>query len=103
MLLDQVNRELELTIRHLTVLKKVIEKGPIGILKLAEETNMPTHKVRYSLRVLEQEHLIKPSAQGAVAGEMVDEFFSNFEDEIAKILNKTASIRQIGESTFDLI
>lgn len=103
MLFDQVNSELELTRRHLIVLKKVVEDGPIGILKLAEETSMPTHKVRYSLRVLEQEHLIKPSSQGAVAGDMVEAFFLDFEEEIEKILNKTASIREIGISTFDLI
>ena len=98
MLLDQVNKELELTERHLMVLKKVIEKGPIGILKLAEETEMPTHKVRYSLRILEQEHLIKPSVHGATAGDMVEEFLSKFEKKTDGILEKTASIRKIRES-----
>ncbi|MEA1985309.1 MAG: hypothetical protein U9N13_06620 [Euryarchaeota archaeon] len=95
MLFDQVNRELELTERHLVVLKRVVKDGPIGILKLAEKTNMPTHKVRYSLRVLEQEHLIKPSSQGAVAGDRVGEFFSGFDDEITMIYNKIGQIRHI--------
>jgi len=98
MLFDQVNRELELAERHLIVLKKVMESGPIGILKLAEETDMPTHKVRYSLRVLEQERLIKPSAHGAVAGEEVEEFFSDFDEDVGKIVQKTAGIREIGNS-----
>ena len=98
MLLDQVNKELELTERHLMVLKKVIEKGPIGILKLAEETEMPTHKVRYSLRILEQEHLIKPSVHGAMAGDMVEDFLSEFEQKTDGILEKTARIREIRES-----
>jgi predicted transcriptional regulator len=35
MLFDQIERELDLSERHLVVLKTVIEKGPIGILKLA--------------------------------------------------------------------
>ncbi|NOR47076.1 MAG: hypothetical protein GQ533_03380 [Methanosarcinaceae archaeon] len=98
MLFDQINKELELTQRHLVVLKKVIESGPIGILKLAEETDMPTHKVRYSLRVLELEQLIKPSASGAVAGEQVEEFISHFDDELENMVQKTERIREIGKS-----
>ena len=98
MLFDQINKELELTQRHLVVLKKVIESGPIGILKLAEETEVPTHKVRYSLRVLELEQLIKPSASGAVAGEQVKEFISNFDDELESMVRKTERIREIGKS-----
>ncbi|MDO9518000.1 MAG: hypothetical protein Q7J10_08140 [Methanosarcinaceae archaeon] len=98
MLFDQINKELELTQRHLIVLKKVIESGPIGILKLAEETEMPTHKVRYSLRVLELEQLIKPSASGAIAGKQVEEFISDFDDEMENIVHKTERIREIGKS-----
>ena len=98
MLFDQINKELELTQRHLVVLKKVIESGPIGILKLAEETEMPTHKVRYSLRVLELEQLIKPSASGAIAGKQVEEFISDFDDELENMVQKTERIRDIGKS-----
>jgi predicted transcriptional regulator len=98
MLLDQVNKELELTERHLLVLKKVIEKGPIGILRLAEETEMPTHKVRYSLRILEQENLIKPSIHGATEGDMVDNFLSEFEQKTKSIQEKTSRIREIRNS-----
>ncbi|MBW6469816.1 MAG: hypothetical protein P1P69_09745 [Methanosarcinaceae archaeon] len=98
MLFDQINRELELTQRHLIVLKKVIESGPIGILKLAEETEMPTHKVRYSLRVLELEQLIKPSASGAIAGKQVEEFISDFDDELENIVYIIERIREIGKS-----
>ncbi|WP_406659662.1 hypothetical protein V7O66_07360 [Methanolobus sp. ZRKC3] len=98
MLFDQVNRELELAERHLMVLKTVVERGPIGILKLAEETGMPTHKVRYSLRVLEQEHLIKPSSHGAISGDSVEEFLKEFEDNIVDINARAAHIKEIGDS-----
>lgn len=84
MLFDQARNELELIDRHTQVLKIVIERGPIGILKLAEITGMQAHKVRYSLRILEQNGLIKASPQGAVAGDKVDEFLEtateNFQD-----------------------
>ncbi len=98
MLFDQVNRELELTQRHLEVLEVVIERGPIGILKLAEETGMPTHKVRYSLRVLEQEQLIKPSSHGAVAGDAVKQFVSDFEKNIDELISRAENIKELGRS-----
>ncbi|WP_406656665.1 hypothetical protein V7O62_12500 [Methanolobus sp. ZRKC2] len=97
MLFDQINKELELAERHLMVLKVVVKRGPIGILKLAEETGMPTHKVRYSLRVLEQEQLIKPSSHGAVAGDSVEQFVSDFEIDICDVISKAAHIREIGK------
>ncbi len=98
MLLGNIVTELDLTERHLLVLKKVIEEAPIGILKLAEVTGMQNHKVRYSLRVLEQANLIKPSAQGAVPGDAVSKFLEDFELELKKINEKVSRIREIEAS-----
>jgi predicted transcriptional regulator len=98
MLLEHIGSELDLTERHLLVLKKVLEEAPIGILKLAELTGMQNHKVRYSLRVLEQAHLIKPSVQGAVPGEAVPKFLQEFEQELEKINEKLSRIRDIEAS-----
>ncbi|MDI9394702.1 MAG: hypothetical protein QM426_04470 [Euryarchaeota archaeon] len=98
MMLENIISELELTERHLIVLRKVIEESPIGILKLAEVTGMQNHKVRYSLRVLEQANLIKPSAQGAVPGDAVPRFLQDFEQEINRINEKVSRIREIGAS-----
>ena len=95
MLLETIGTELDLTERHLLVLKKVIEEAPIGILKLSEVTGMQNHKVRYSLRVLEQANLIKPSAQGAVPGDAVPKFLEEFESELEKINDKVSRIRKI--------
>lgn len=97
-MLENIISELELTERHLIVLRKVIEESPIGILKLAEVTGMQNHKVRYSLRVLEQANLIKPSAQGAVPGDAVPRFLQDFEQEINRINEKVSRIREIGAS-----
>jgi predicted transcriptional regulator len=98
MLLGNIENELDLTERHLLVLKKVIEEAPIGILKLAEVTGMQNHKVRYSLRVLEQANLIKPSAQGAVPGDAVPKFLESFQYELEKINDKVSRIREIEAS-----
>ena len=85
MLFDQARNELELIDRHIMVLKIVIEQGPIGILKLSEVTNMQAHKVRYSLRVLEQNGLIKASPQGAIAGDNVDSFLETATDKFLEL------------------
>lgn len=93
MLTARVQRELELLKRHIIILKKVMESGPIGIMKLSLETNMPDHLVRYSLRVLEQQGLIAPSTQGAVATRSAEEAYSGFKAELEKIQELTEDIK----------
>ena len=56
---------MELIERHIRVLKAVIEHQPVGIIKLSHMLNMPEHKIRYSLRLLEQEGIIEASPSGA--------------------------------------
>lgn len=96
MLTLRVQHELELLKRHLIILKKVIDSGPIGILKLSIETNIPDHLVRYSLRVLEQQGLITPSTQGAVATKSAKEAYSEFRTELEKIEDVLEDIKRIG-------
>lgn len=96
MLTLRVQHELELLKRHLIILKKVIDSGPIGILKISIETNIPDHLVRYSLRVLEQQGLITPSTQGAVATKSAKEAYSEFRTELEKIEDVLEDIKRIG-------
>ncbi len=96
MLTGRVQHELELLKRHVIVLKKVIESGPIGIVKLSLETGIPEHLVRYSLRVLEQHGLVAPSTQGAVATKLARESYSEFRNELERIEVMTEDIRQTG-------
>ena len=96
MLFDQAYTELELIDRHIRILNFVVERGPIGILKLAEETGLQAHKIRYSLRILEQNGLIKPSAQGAVVGDRLKEFLETAEMEIEEIKRLTNLIEENG-------
>ncbi|MDV0445079.1 hypothetical protein MmiAt1_06350 [Methanimicrococcus sp. At1] len=97
MLFDQARNELELIDRHTQVLKIVIENGPIGILKLSEITGMQAHKVRYSLRVLEQNGLIKASPQGAVAGDSVDEFLRTANEKFKEMKDLLDLIEKHGD------
>jgi predicted transcriptional regulator len=91
-LTDRIQTELELLERHVMLLKVIIKDQPIGIIRLAELTGLPQHKVRYSLRILEQEGLILPSPDGAMATEKLESYIP----VLKKILKK------IGETAKDL-
>ncbi|EJN60140.1 hypothetical protein HSB1_07430 [Halogranum salarium B-1] len=71
----------------------VIESEPIGIVKMSNETGYPHHKVRYSLRVLEEENLIEPSSQGAITTERTSEFVDELDDKLDDIVDKLGSMR----------
>ena len=58
MIVRSLDTDVELLARHVSILKVVMKEQPIGIIKLAELTKLPEHKVRYSLRILEREGLV---------------------------------------------
>lgn len=95
MLAEKVTSELDMLKRHLTILKCVVENEPIGILKLAEETKIPSHKVRYSLRVLEQEGLIAASAPGAITTSATGPFLERLDEMIDEIVKATLELKRI--------
>ena len=66
-LTDRMRKDLDLLRRHVSLLQTVEENQPIGIIRLSELLGYPQHKVRYTLRVLEQEGLVRPSQEGARA------------------------------------
>jgi len=95
MLTEKVKRELEMLKRHLVILKCVVENEPIGILKLAEETDIPGHKVRYSLRVLEQEGLIAASPPGAITTDKTTAFLKELKSSINQLQKMSGDLKHI--------
>jgi len=87
-MIDRLEKEVDMLERHLQVLRMVIENEPIGIVKMSNETGYPHHKVRYSLRVLEEENLIEPSSQGAITTEQTSEFVNDLDEKINHIVDK---------------
>jgi predicted transcriptional regulator len=71
----------------------VIANEPIGIVKMSNETGYPHHKVRYSLRVLEEENLIEPSSQGAITTERTEEFVSELGGKIDETTAKLEEMK----------
>jgi len=85
--------EQELLHRHIRILQVVTENEPVGIIKLADLTDYPQHKVRYSLRVLEEENLIEPSSQGAITTEHTAEFVADLDGKVDEIIDKLETMK----------
>ncbi|MCU4798977.1 Predicted transcriptional regulator [Halomicrobium zhouii] len=92
-MIDRLEKEVDMLERHLQVLRMVIENEPIGIVKMSNETGYPHHKVRYSLRVLEEENLIEPSSQGAITTEQTSEFVEDLDDKVDEIIDKLEGMK----------
>jgi predicted transcriptional regulator len=83
-------KEIDLMIRHIDVLTTVRDHGPIGIIRLSQVTGQPQHMIRYSLRTLEKDGVIKPSPNGAVVTDKIHEALGTLEstlDEISTTMN----------------
>jgi len=93
-LTGRIEQEMELLQRHVLMLKAVMDHQPIGIIRLSEITGYPQHKVRYSLRVLEQEGLIEPSPQGAIATNKVHEFLPNLRGLLTSMTDVVGQLRK---------
>ncbi len=85
MVLKKLKIEAEIALRHLEVLQAVMEDQPIGIFKLAEQMDVPRHKVRYSLRVLEHSGIIEPTQYGAVIKENAQKAINALKRDVEEI------------------
>jgi predicted transcriptional regulator len=98
-MIDRLEKEVDMLLRHLEVLGMVIDSEPIGIVKMSNETGYPHHKIRYSLRVLEEESLIEPSSQGAITTDQTSAFVDELDGRIDAVRNKLndMKIKNAGE------
>ncbi|HET7323852.1 MAG TPA: hypothetical protein VFJ06_05935 [Halococcus sp.] len=92
-MIDRLEQEADMLRRHLQVLGMVIENEPIGIVKLSNETGHAHHKIRYSLRVLEEENLIEPSSQGAITTDQTSAFVDDLDGRIDTVSEKVAGMK----------
>jgi predicted transcriptional regulator len=87
-------KELDLLMRHIDVLKTVRDHGPIGIIRLSQVTGQPQHVIRYSLRTLEHDGIIKPSAQGAVVTEKIHETLGTIESTLNDMITTMSDLKK---------
>ena len=93
-MLSKIKGEVELLERHLSVMRVVARNGPIGIMKLTEETGQPQHRVRYSLRVLEPMQYTKSSPAGAFAPLTACTLLAPFNEALAALCQHLAVLHQ---------
>jgi predicted transcriptional regulator len=98
-ILEKMTSELELIERHVMMLRVTKEKEPVGIIRLSEILGIPKHKVRYSLRLLENEGLIAPSTEGARVTEKYDDFMDEVERSLGDLEKRIEHLRSIFSGT----
>jgi predicted transcriptional regulator len=82
---SMIKNNLDLVNRHITVLRTLQKKQPIGISELSDIAGYPRHNIIYSLRILEKEGLVEPSARGAVTTENADDIIKRLKDNIIDV------------------
>lgn len=93
-MVDKLIDELELLERHIVMLKVTKENQPIGIIRLSEILDLPKHKVRYSLRLLEQEGLISPSTEGARVTDKYDQYMNETSEKLVDIVEMVERLKK---------
>lgn len=91
--ISRLEEEVEVLDRHLHVLKTVIANEPIGIAKMSTKLGYPRHKVRYSLRMLEEAEFIEPTDLGAVTTDQAELFVETLTEDIDASIDKLDSMK----------
>lgn len=63
-LFERVTNEIAILERHLHVVEAVATHEPVGRVTLTNRLPYPRHKIRYSLRLLDRDHLIESTELG---------------------------------------
>lgn len=96
-IVQRIEEEIETLDRQIEVLQTVLEMEPVGIGEVSRNTGLESHRVRFSVRILEQEELIEPSQTGLRATSQTEEFLSTFVDEIERIEDRFEALAGLSE------
>ena len=93
-MLEKMKDEIELISRHLEVARAVADNQPIGIMKLSELLEEPSHRIRYSLHILEQLGYIRASPDGAVATERTVDLFAHLNENLDELISMLETMKR---------
>jgi len=93
-MLEKMKEEIELIGRHLDVARSVADHQPIGIMKLSELLNLPPHRIRYSLHILEQLGYIRASPEGAMVTPRTVGLFSHLNHDLDAMIQLLESMKR---------
>ncbi len=91
-LMKSIAEEFELLERHIAILRNVRENQPIGLIRLSETTGIPRHKVRYSLKLLEQQGIIRATPEGATVTDDYESFMESTTEYIKGLYARVESL-----------
>jgi len=91
--IEDMMEELNLLERHIKILKLLNKEGPIGIMRISQITDIPQHRVRYSLRILETERMILATPEGAKVVGNIDEFIKKMKTGIEEVEKKINTLK----------
>lgn len=92
--MGSISEEIGLLERHIMILKTVRDMQPIGLIRLSELTGIPKHKVRYSLKLLEQEGLIVATTEGATVTDRYDGFMQEISNYVTSLEGMVADLKR---------
>lgn len=98
--LGSITEGFELLERHISILKTVRNNQPIGLIRLSEMTGIPKHKVRYSLKLLEQQGIIKATTEGAIVTDEYDRFMHTIFEYVDGLSSRIDEVRDNLEEKF---
>ena len=71
------------------------ENQPVGLIRLSEMTGIPKHRVRYSLKLLEQQGIIHATPDGATVTDRYDGFMNEISRYIDDLAGKIEELRKL--------
>jgi predicted transcriptional regulator len=93
-MLAKLKGEVDLLGRHLQVLTAVVEHEPIGIMKLSLLLDLPYHRIRYSLRILEHLGYIRASPSGAMATPKAQVLLGKVDRELDELVRQIQALKR---------
>jgi len=93
-MLEKLKGDIRLLDRHIAVMKAVMEHEPIGIVKLSLLMDLPYHRIRYSLRVLEQMGYIQASSAGAVTTGQARKLLGSIDQDVDELITLLAALKE---------
>lgn len=92
---DSLDEDLELLERHISILRTVKDNQPVGLIRLSEMTGIPKHRVRYSLKILEQQGIIVATPEGATVSDGYGSFMDDMAASVEALADKVATLRDM--------
>lgn len=91
-LIYEVKSKLDLLKRYIKILRIIQNNGTTSMRDLSELTKYTLYEVRYSLRMLEKEGLIKPSPNGAVPTDAITKVIPQLKNKLKEMNKKINDI-----------